>query len=145
VNVSKRNFRVLLDTSFLLPFLGLATDEVVMYSLPKLRGAELFYSELSILEAMWKAVKIVKKEDFGVILEGLRLIRRDLKIARVDDKAVDLALSFYLMGHRDLVDNLLYGIAASQNMKFLTMDEALKRFVKEHGYLDLFISLEDLK
>jgi hypothetical protein len=63
----------------------------------------------------------------------------------VDDKAVDLALSFYLMGHRDLVDNLLYGIAASQNMKFLTMDEALKRFVKEHGYLDLFISLEDLK
>jgi predicted nucleic acid-binding protein len=145
VNVSKRNFRVLLDTSFLLPFLGIATDEVVMYSLPKLRGAELFYSELSILEAMWKAVKIVKKEDFGVILEGLRLIKRDLKIARVDDKAVDLALSFYLMGHRDLVDNLLYGIAASQNMKFLTMDEALKRFVKEHGYLDLFISLEDLK
>jgi len=112
--VSKRDFRVLLDTLFLLPFLGLVTDEVVMYSLLKLRGAELFYSELSILEAMWKAVKIVKKEDFGVILEGLRLIKRGLKIARVDDKAVELALSLYLMGHRDLVDNLLYGIAASQ-------------------------------
>jgi hypothetical protein len=45
-----------------------------MYSLPKLRGAELFYSELSILEAMWKAVKIVKKEDLDLFisLEDLR-------------------------------------------------------------------------
>jgi len=30
-------------------------------------------------------------------------------------------------------------------MKFLTIDEAPKRFVKEHGYLDLFIGPEDLK
>ena len=45
---------MLLDTSFLTPFLGLATDEAMMESLPRLKEMELFYSELSILEAMWK-------------------------------------------------------------------------------------------
>jgi hypothetical protein len=142
--VSRRGSQVLLDTSFLLPFLGLATDEVIMDALPKLKGAELFYSELSILEAMWRAVKVVRGEGLTVVLEGLRLIGRDLSIARVDERAAELALSLYALGHRDLVDNLLYGIAASRGMKFLTIDEALKRFVREHGYLDVFISPRDL-
>jgi hypothetical protein len=42
------------------------------------------------------------------------------------------------------VDDLLYGIAASQGMKFLTIDEALKKFVREHGYADVFIGPKDL-
>jgi predicted nucleic acid-binding protein len=116
-----------------------------MDALPKLKGAELFYSELSILEAMWRAVKILRREGLTVVLEGLRLIGRDLSIARVDERAAELAFSLYALGHRDLVDNLLYGIAASRGMKFLTIDEALKRFVREHGYLDVFISPRDLR
>jgi hypothetical protein len=61
---------VLLNTSFLTPFLGLATDEAMMESLPRLKEMELFYSELSILEAMWKIAKVVKKEDLSVVWRG---------------------------------------------------------------------------
>jgi PIN domain nuclease of toxin-antitoxin system len=46
------------------------------------------------------------------------------------------------MGHRDLIDNLLYSIAASQDIKFLTIDEKLKNFIKKHA--DIFISPSDI-
>ena len=59
--MSRRGFRVLLDTSFLTPFLGLATDEAMMESLPRLKEMELFYSELSILEVMWKIAKSLRR------------------------------------------------------------------------------------
>jgi PIN domain nuclease of toxin-antitoxin system len=88
--------------------------------------------------------EVVKKENLSVVMEGLRLVERNLKIARVDDRAVELALSLYALGHRDLVDGLLYGIAVSRGMKFLTIDEALKKFVREHGYADVFIGPKDL-
>jgi electron transfer flavoprotein alpha/beta subunit len=72
-----------------------------------------FYSELSILEAIWKIVKIIKKENLSTLKEGLNLIKRDLNIAEIDENAVEIAISLYIMGHRDLIDNLLYGIAIS--------------------------------
>ena len=62
----------------------------------------------------------------------------------MEDRAVELALSLYALEHRDLVDGLLYGIAVSRGMKFLTIDEALKKFVREHGYADVFIGPKDL-
>jgi len=83
-----------------MPFLGLATDEVIMESLPRLKGMELFYSELSILEAMWKIAKVIKKENLSVVMEGLRLVERDLKIARSNDKAAELALSLRARAQR---------------------------------------------
>jgi PIN domain nuclease of toxin-antitoxin system len=46
------------------------------------------------------------------------------------------------MGHRDLIDNLLYSIAVSQDIKFLTIDEKLKNFIKK--YADIFISPSDI-
>jgi hypothetical protein len=52
--------------------------------------------------------------------------------------------SLYALGHRDLMDDLLYGIAVSRGMKFLATDEALKKFVREHGYADVFIGPKDL-
>jgi len=63
--VSGRGFRVLLDTSFLTPFLGLATDEAMMESLPRLKEMELFlelfYSVLNILEAIWEMAKSLRR------------------------------------------------------------------------------------
>jgi len=88
--------------------------------------------------------EVVKEENLSVMMEGLRFVERDLKIARVDDRAMELALSLYALGHRDLMDDLLYGIAVSRGMKFLAIDEALKKFVREHGYADVFIGPKDL-
>jgi predicted nucleic acid-binding protein len=88
VCVSRKNLRILLGTSFTLPFLGFKTSEAVMKALPRLRGHELYYSDLSAPEALWKAMKVVKKEDLAIVLEGLKLLKRDLNCVRVDEKAV---------------------------------------------------------
>jgi predicted nucleic acid-binding protein len=140
VFVSRKNLQILLDTSFLLPFLGIDVGEVIAGVLHKLRDYELYYSELSLLEALWKIVKVVSFDKLDIVLEGLTLIRRDLRLAQVDEKAVRAALELYKLGHRDLIDNLLYGISLSQNLKFLTIDRELVSFVKSNNYPDTFIS-----
>ena len=38
----------------------------------------------------------------------------------------------YIMGHRDMVDNLLYSIAVSNNLKLLTIDDSLVDFIRKH-------------
>jgi predicted nucleic acid-binding protein len=138
--VSRKNSRILLDTSFILPFLGIDVGEVIAGVLHRLRDYELYYSELSLLEALWKIVKVVSFDKLDIVLEGLTLIRRDLRLAQVNEKAVKTALELYRLGHRDLIDNLLYGISLSQNLKFLTIDRELVSFVKSNNYPDTFIS-----
>jgi predicted nucleic acid-binding protein len=140
VFVSRKNLQILLDTSFLLPFLGIDVGEVIAGVLHRLRDYELYYSELSLLEALWKIVKVVSFDKLDIVLEGLTLIRRDLRLTQVDEKAVRTALELYKLGHRDLIDNLLYGISLSQNLKFLTIDRELVSLVKSNNYPDTFIS-----
>ena len=138
--MSRKDLQILLDTSFLLPFLGIDVGEVIAGVLHRLRDYELYYSELSLLEALWKIVKVVSFDKLDIVLEGLTLIRRDLRLAQVNEKAVKTALELYKLGHRDLIDNLLYGISLSQNLKFLTIDRELVSFVKSNNYPDTFIS-----
>jgi len=136
--------RVILDTSFLLPFLGIRTDEPVMEALPRLRGHELYYSELSVLEALWKIVKVVSPNGVEVVLRGLSEVRSHMRRAEVDEGAVKAALELYRLGHRDLIDDLLYGTALSHGFKLLTIDRTLTDFVRGKGYPDVFIGPDEL-
>lgn len=151
--MNKKNYKILLDTSFLLPFMGFKTDEVVMNCIEKLRDYEVYYSELSILEALWKITKKIRELSSGqnynrndiveIVVNGIRAIRRDLNRAEITEDAVKEAIKLYMLGHRDLIDNILYGIAATrEDMKFLTIDESLKAFIKSRNLRsDVFISL----
>ena len=155
--MNKRDYKILLDTSFLLPFIGFRTDEAVMNSIEKLRGYRVYFSEISILEVIWKIVKKIREVSSGegysdknhvveAVIEGVRVIRRDFNKAEITEKAVREAVKLYLLGHRDLVDNILYGIAVTQgDMKFLTIDEKLKDFVKSRNLeTHVFIEPADL-
>ncbi len=42
------------------------------------------------------------------------------------------------MGHRDIIDCILYSIALSNNMKFASLDNELKRFVKNNDLKYVF-------
>ena len=154
--MNKKNYKILLDTSFLLPFMGFKTDEVVMNCIEKLRDYEVYYSELSILEALWKITKKIRELSSGqnynrndvveIVVNGIRAIRRDLNRAEIAEEAVKEAIKLYMLGHRDLIDNILYGITATQeDMKFLTIDESLKAFIKSRNLRsDVFIEPLDL-
>ncbi|MCC6030926.1 MAG: PIN domain nuclease [Desulfurococcales archaeon] len=143
--MNKKNYQILLDTSFLLPFLGFKTDDIIINTLPKLRRYYLYYSDLSLLEALWKISKIVKKENLEIIIEGIRLIKKDLYHIRLDERAIEIAINLYMLGHKDLIDDLLYGIAISQDLMFLSIDRSLESFIKEHGYENVFIHPEEIE
>lgn len=128
--------RLLLDTSFLLPVLGFETSKRVMRVLPQLAGHELYYSELSILEALWKIVKLLQdrpREDIERVLEGIQAIRDSMSRAPLTAEAVGHAIRMYMMGHRDMIDNLLYSTAVTGNLVLLTVDDSLVTFIIEHG------------
>ncbi len=133
--MSRRNSqgsKLLLDTSFLLPILGFDTSERIIKAFLKLKGYELYYSDLSILEALWKIIKKIKgtKEEVDRVKEGIVAIRETMKKSVINEEAAQKAMEMYLLGHKDMVDNLLYSIALTQGLKLLTVDTRLLRFVK---------------
>ncbi|MCE4613471.1 MAG: PIN domain-containing protein [Desulfurococcales archaeon] len=150
--MSKKGFqgednKLLLDTSFLLPILGFETSGRIMRAFRKLGRYELYYSDLSILEALWKILKVVRglDEEVSRIEEGVTAIKETMKHAPVDGEAVRSAIRMYMMGHRDMIDNLLLSIAASRGLKLLTVDEDLIDFAKRHGLArDAIAAPEDL-
>lgn len=137
--MSRRSYRpsegLLLDTSFLLPIMGFEASERVMSAFRRLRDYELYYNDISVLEALWKIVKVIKgsKDEITRIAEGVRALRETLKYAAIDEDALKRAVYMYKTGHRDIIDNLLYSIAVSRGLKLLTVDEELIEFVARNG------------
>lgn len=135
------------------PVLGYETSRRVMEALPLLAGYELHYSGLSILEALWKISKRLAALDPGErrdamerIREGLDAITTGMNHATVTAAAAEKALEVYLLGHRDMVDNLLYTTAAEHNLTLLTIDNELVDFTDANGLpADHIITPEELK
>ena len=145
---SRASSRLLLDTSFLLPILGFETSARVMRAFHKLGPYELYYNDISILEALWKIVKVVRgsEEEFSRIREGIIAIRETLNYVPLDEKAVENAMRMYKLGHRDMIDNLLYSIAMSKGLRLLTVDEDLVSFVEKRNLArDRIIMPEELE
>ena len=65
----KNTLRILLDTSFILPTLGIDVAKKVLDGLRKLAQtrAEIFYSRFSILESLWIATRLIKNFTFDII------------------------------------------------------------------------------
>lgn len=50
----------------------------------------------------------------------------------IDDETLKNAIKTYNLGHRDMVDNLLYSLAKTNELKLLTVDDELLKFIKKH-------------
>ena len=145
---SSPNNKVLLDTSFLLPILGFETSSRVMRAFQRLNSYKLYYNDISVLEALWKIAKTIKgtEEELSRIKEGIRALRDTVRYAPIDEEAVKNAMHMYRLGHRDMVDNLLYSIAISKGLKLLTVDDRLVEFVKRRNLpRDNIVTPEELE
>lgn len=93
--------RVLLDTSLLLPTLGIKIKRAEDI-LKKLIKHELYYSEYSILECLWIASSLKKRGMFKqrVFESGMRSIFYGYKRAEVNVKIILKAFDLYEMGQR---------------------------------------------
>ncbi|GAY26256.1 PIN domain-containing protein [Desulfurococcaceae archaeon AG1] len=143
--MSRRGLRILVDTFFILPVLGFKTDNAILNSLPLLRLCDVYYSDVSILEALWKIVRVIKdREQARIVLEGAGLLGSSFKRVEIDGKALGIAIELYLKGHKDLIDNILYGVSISKNLKLLTIDKELRIFIKNQGLEDTLLYPEEL-
>ena len=80
----------MLDTSFFLPILGFETSNRIMRTFQKLGSYELYYNDISILEVLWKIVKVIEgtEEQLLRIEEGIKVIRDTMKYASIDERAI---------------------------------------------------------
>jgi len=142
--------KILLDTSFLLPTLGIDVDGEVLECFGRLveKKAELYYSSFSILESLWIAIRLMRDKSLDVerFNEGLRSIIEGGRYIKVKEssEAFREALRLYSLGSRDMIDNILYASSSILGLKLLTLDRELKEFIRKRGLRDVVLLPEEV-
>ena len=142
---------ILLDTTYLLPILGVDIPGIgeVLEAVEKLHEQDkaiLFYSPFSLLEAIGKIAKM--PHDVDRVRDGLSAIIESgvFRMALPSLDGYVGALIGRAKGFRDLIDLLLYMTARDNGIRFLTRDEKLIEFIKSVGEdTSVFLSEEELK
>jgi len=125
---------IIIDTTFLLPAIGIEVEEEAMNIIPYLRLFKVHYLEVSILEAMWKVLRLIPRDKLRRIEEGLIAIRDTYIAIQPPPKAYIKAYEIYRKGHRDLIDALIYSTANEMNIPLLTIDREFIEFLEREKY-----------
>ena len=145
--------KILLDTSFLLPTLGISVSGDTQRGieiLAETEGIEIYYSRFSILESLWVATRTIHDDASYVesLGPGLRSIMEEgrYRLVEEDSEIFREAFSLFRLGHKDMIDNMLCATAARHSLYLLTVDEELRKFILEKQLKDkiLLMSVEAL-
>ena len=156
---------VLLDSTYLLPVFGVAVREIDDKALSKLRHLALekmivlYYSPVSFIEIVAKVARETVRRRVGLkpdeLANTIEIIQDShyMKPLNPDAQAYALAYKMRLLGHKDMIDNLLYAIASIKGLVFISMDQTLRNFVQHHKiaqarimtHYELFKILESLE
>lgn len=137
MNNSAEPLRVLIDTTFLLPTLGIDVGKQTNRALKKLAeiDAEIYYSRFSILESLWIAARNVGNSAFDIdrYSHGLRSVMESGRYEKLDESSevFGTAVRLYQLGHMDMIDNILYASSVQFGLRFLTVDNKLRDFIEE--------------
>ncbi len=139
----KNSIRILVDSTYILPAFKIGVEGVTVKDLLFLdrmyrTGKAIFYyTDIVWIEILPKVIKEYRKLGLRISVEKIGEVVLSLKAtfrrANVGSKALEKALELKLLGHRDMIDNLLYGIAWENNLYLLTLDSSFKSFLKENG------------
>ncbi|QXJ29387.1 hypothetical protein J5U23_02256 [Saccharolobus shibatae B12] len=124
--------RILIDTSFILPALGIDVGEQVVNLIREFYNHEVYFIELSLLEAMWVIKRLIKQGievDFSAVRTGLKSINKTYHLLRIPTRAYINAVND--KRHSDLIDLILYYTAKAYNLKLLSLDNKLKEIDRE--------------
>jgi len=132
---SSEKLRLLLDSTYLLPILGVEVEGIrnTLILLKKLRDkgkTEYYYTPFNLFEIIGKLSKL--RYDLDTVATGLTAIEEEFKLAQPAREGYLKALTLRARGHRDLIDLLLYTTSKTENIMFLTRDYTLIDFLKEN-------------
>ena len=128
------NACLLIDTSFLLPALGIDVEKEVYDAITRFGEYEIYYLEISLIEAMWSVTKRVNIEDREIINRGLEAIRDTYNKMDLPIDALIKAWEIYKKAHKDYIDALLYSASIISDIPLLTIDKTLKKNLEANGY-----------
>ncbi len=141
---ANKSLAILLDTSYLLPVFGIEVREIDDSILLELRSLalrkliEVHYSPISFIEIVSKVAKETMRKGQGLSQEEIestiKIIEESeyLKPIYPCPRAYALAYRMKLLGHRDMIDNILYATATIHRLVFLTLDQKLRNFIQRH-------------
>ncbi|MCC6023766.1 MAG: PIN domain-containing protein [Thaumarchaeota archaeon] len=139
--------KVLLDTTFMLPIVGVSVKGIaseVLNKLWQLRRSgevELFYTEFNLLEILWVLSKL--NYELPIVERGLKSIEKNMVKTQPKYSSLLKALELRKKGFHDVIDLLLYLTAKDNELLFLTYDAELKRFLEGVGE-DVSIIIESV-
>jgi hypothetical protein len=148
--------KVLVDSTFLLPTLGVEVSQISqsdLKELAKLRSKTKFFCIYqSLVEAIGKVGReyaSTSKEGVPEIVEeGLRsLLESDLYTwTSPSTEALMAAVEMRRKGHKDMIDNMLYSTASNLGMLLLSIDVNLVKFLGENHYsTDEIVNVKKLR
>ena len=99
--------RLLVDTAFLLPALGIDFEDGALSAISLFHRFEINYLTVGLFEALWKVLKLVPEDRLGRVELGLRAIRRSYHLISPSSEALIRAMIIYRDGHGDYIDALM--------------------------------------
>lgn len=150
VKVSKKSgsdnrLHILLDSTYLLPVFGIEVEGVTGSDLLELRSLALegkikiYYSPVSFIEVVSKIARESQRRRQGPkpheIKAIIKIIEQSdyLEAIHPNPQAYSIAYEMKLLGHGDMIDNILYATASTRKLIFLTLDRKLKNFIKQQN------------
>ncbi len=146
--------KVLIDSTFLLPTLGVKVAQISdsdLRELVKLRSkANFFCIHQSLVEVLGKVGRAWTSDEnpLETIEEGLRSLLESSVYTWIGPsiRALLDAVKIRRKGHKDMIDNMLYSTASDLGMLFLSLDVDFKKFLRENQYqTDAIVDLEKLR
>lgn len=144
--------KIILDTTYVLPILGIEVEGLDRDILDHLIKYELYYPALLLVELKGVVLKEARKRGLKSIpeqaIKGLNFLIYSGEINIVAPTGEDLKVMYELLrrGWKDIFDLSLYATAIRIDSRVLTMDKSFKKFLKDHGFhYQLLITHKELK
>ena len=136
----RKEGKVVLDTSFLLPYVGLRVKEIPDNVVELLKEVELYYPYAMISELIGVIFKVARKMGLRSIpelaLRGFNSIVYGGVINLIYPVDRDLSIAYELIrsGLSDVFDAILYATSKRTGIKAVTTDKTLVDFLRARGF-----------
>jgi predicted nucleic acid-binding protein len=156
VSIPPKKTRVVVDSTYLLPSLGISVKGLEAEDIQLIRRLreriEYCYPAPLLAELVAKAAREASKKGLRGLpreaVDGFRalLVGLDVAVESPEPDSLEIAAELWIRGHRDIMDNMAYAHAVKTQAYFMTLDETFRRFLSEKGYsLDAVITHRELE
>jgi len=130
----------LLDTSYLLPLVGIEVEGIDAEAYNKILQQKLYYPLAMVAELVGVIAKEAKKIGLDELpedaVDGFNSIvfGKDINVVLPEGSDVSIAYELIRRGWNDVFDALLYATGKRMGARILTLDKEFKKFLEKHEY-----------